>query len=55
MMKPTSINPRKLRNAKEPAVCHAIPRSESNPSKYPIKRRQKWMLGIKSGRPILGT
>jgi hypothetical protein len=44
--------PRKLRRASESAARHAIPRSPSIPSKYPISSNRKYRPGISDGRPI---
>ena len=43
--------PRNFRNDNESAVRHAIPRSESNPSKYPISNARKYTPGAMLGLP----
>ena len=48
-------NPRKPRSASESAVRQAIPRSESMPSKYPIKSSRKEVPGSRLGRPTVAA
>ena len=45
--------PRKPRSASESAVRHAMPRSESMPSKYPISSSRKYVPGVRLGRPTV--
>jgi hypothetical protein len=42
---------RKLRSPSESAARHAIPRSLSMPSKYPISSKRKYRPGARLGRP----
>ena len=47
--------PRKPRRASESAGRHAMPRSESMPSKYPLNSNRKYVPGVRLGRPTVSA